>query len=251
MRQLFLYFFVRKTRAKRKTDIYIKYKEKERSERKMRKKRITAVLALGAVMMGMLTACGSGALTGSRSTVSGIPIVGKSTDIESCVTVAAYDIPESITYTEGTEEEALSEAKARIWEQIENSSTFSGIPADVYEKYEEEYEKNCLYVSGCDSIGQYLDFLGISREDYEELQGISSENNSKEEILLSVVAKDLGIKEESKEYKDAYVAFVEGTGMKEEEVKEQYGENLIKRTVLYETVMDELTKDCTLVKETS
>lgn len=225
----------------------MKIKRKER--RKMRKRKIMAVLAIGAMVAGMFTACASNdrPLNGSRTTISGIPIVGKSTDIEKCVTIVPYDIPDTITYREGTEEEALNEAGYEIWDQIKNNATINGVPADMYEEYKEEYEENCLYISGSENLDQYLDYASITKEDHEKAKAQYAESNCEQELVLLVVAESLGINEESPEYEKAYTAFVSRTGLTEEEASGA----LIKRTVLYKSVLGKLTEGCTVVKEAS
>ena len=65
--------------------------------------------------------------------------------------------------------------------------------------------------------------------------------------MLLVVAESLGINEESPEYEKAYTAFVSRTGLTEEEASGA----LIKRTVLYKSVLGKLTEGCTVVKEAS
>lgn len=242
----FAVFFNEKINGKEKSG-HIKTKGKER--RAMRKRKIIAVLAIGAIMAGMLTACASNesSLSGSRTTLSGIPIVGKSTDIQKCVTIAPYDIPDTITYKEGTKEEALNEARTEIWDQIKNNATFNGIPADMYEEFEKEYEENCLYISGSESLSQYLDYAGITKEDHEKAKAQYAEANCEQELVLLVVADSLGINEESPEYEEAYTAFIDSTGLTE---KEAEGE-LIKRTVLYKSVLGKLTEGCTVTKEVS
>lgn len=122
------------------------------------------------------------------------------------------------------------------------------------EQIEEEYQAMMDYNKGLakERNMEFADFLtanGMTEEDFETIAKQQAESAVKLDVVCSLLAEKKRLNPSDKEYEEKMKEYAERLGYEDvETMKEQYGEDVIKRTILQEKVADYLVDKCVQVE---
>lgn len=111
-------------------------------------------------------------------------------------------------------------------------------PQEELDEAAKLYEQNLLSIAQMYGMGleDLLEAQGISEEDYEKQKKEYAESIAASTLVMQAIAKEEGLTEKDKEYKDTLASYMEGSGLSEEEFLKQYGEDSVKKTIMMERV---------------
>ena len=152
----------------------------------------------------------------------------------------------SITRPETVTDEDLKKAEAELkesrrsdeiiqlsddaWNYMFENAKWKKMPRKYLSKFLKQYDEDIL--KSFKSVDQYLEEKKLDKDDYEKAKNKLAENQAKAYILTMALKEDMGIDEDSKEFKKAVDDMVKYQDMNKEEMEEAYGEGSLNEYIL-------------------
>lgn len=163
--------------------------------------------------------------------------------------------------------EEVKEYMAKIYEENNRYALETEVLAALVEKVEviefPEGEIESMMQEAIDSYTSYADSMGVTLEDYLAMYGMTleafeadlktaAENSLKQKLAVKLLAEKKRLEPTEEEYQKRMEEYVELYGYESLDVMvEEVGEDVIKESILMETVADYLIKSCVQVEASS
>ena len=142
---------------------------------------------------------------------------------------------------------AKTEMYQSLWESVVEAAEVIEYPGQEVERLYSEmrlwYEDYATYY-GTDYETFIKNYLGYSDEDLVNL----SKDYVKEDLVMYQLIKENNIELTDEEYKEGFDMYAQLYGITVDELKEYYGEDRIKNTLLWEALMADILEDSVIVE---
>lgn len=128
------------------------------------------------------------------------------------------------------------------WTQILEESEFLAFPETRLEELREEYmgyvESEAEMYSL--TVDEYIEQMGMTKEQFDQINEAQVRTELQNELMMDALVEAEGISEKDPEYQEELKRLEETYGMTEEELNENYGEDMVKRHLLSVVVINKV-----------
>ncbi|MCH1981330.1 trigger factor [Ruminococcus sp. OA3] len=136
------------------------------------------------------------------------------------------------------ESQATESLSTTAWQQVVSASTINEYPEELLDYGKEVFESQIKTYADYSSqtIDEYIEAQGVSKEDYEAQKETYGQNVAAQMLVMKAIADKEGFSTDDKEYKEALDGYLEQYSMTEDELYKQYGEESVYQSIMLQRV---------------